>query len=75
MLTNINSLERLPTFKGEVANILGMPEDYSMTPGDLKKAKGSIAFGFLGYPVLQSADILLYKPDAIPVGEDQLSHL
>ena len=32
-------------------------------------------YGFLGYPVLQSADILLYKADTVPVGEDQLPHL
>ena len=32
-------------------------------------------FGFLGYPVLQAADILLYKADAVPVGKDQLPHL
>ena len=32
-------------------------------------------YGFLGYPVLQSADILLYNPDYIPIGEDQISHL
>ena len=32
-------------------------------------------YGFLGYPVLQAADILIYKADGVPVGEDQLSHL
>ncbi|HBH78428.1 MAG TPA: tryptophan--tRNA ligase, partial [Nitrospira sp.] len=32
-------------------------------------------YGFLGYPVLQAADILLYKPDFVPVGKDQLPHL
>lgn len=35
----------------------------------------SIIFGHLGYPVLQAADILLYKGDVVPVGEDQLSHV
>src|SRR5262249_16218869 len=32
-------------------------------------------YGFLGYPLLQSADILIYRPDFVPVGEDQVSHL
>ena len=32
-------------------------------------------FGFLGYPLLQSADILLYKPDFVPVGGDQVAHV
>ena len=35
----------------------------------------SVSYGHLGYPVLQAADILLYKPDLVPVGKDQLPHL
>jgi len=39
------------------------------------KEKDLNTYGFLGYPVLQSADILLYKADVVPVGEDQVAHV
>jgi len=32
-------------------------------------------YGFLGYPLLQAADILIYRPDFVPVGEDQSAHI
>ncbi len=60
MITPLGWLERNPTYK------------------DVKQqldAKDLNTFGFLGYPVLQAADILLYKPVAVPVGQDQLPHL
>lgn len=60
MLTPLSWLERVPTYK-ELRDKL--------------KEKHLATYGFLGYPVLQSADILLYKPAFIPVGEDQLSHI
>ena len=41
---------------------------------ELKKRDLS-TYGFLGYPVLQTADIILYRADFVPVGEDQASHL
>src|SRR5208282_3516712 len=39
------------------------------------KGKDLDTYGFLGYPVLQSADILIYKADVVPVGEDQVAHI
>lgn len=53
-------LERCPTYKEQLREV---------TTRDLN------TYGFLGYPVLQAADILLYKADKVPVGEDQLPHL
>lgn len=53
-------LERCPTYKEQLREV---------TTRDLH------TYGFLGYPVLQAADILLYKADKVPVGEDQLPHL
>lgn len=60
MITPLGWLERNPTYK----EIKG-----ELTQKDLN------THGFLGYPVLQAADILLYKPCAVPVGKDQLPHL
>ncbi len=60
MITPLGWLERNPTYKDQLREIKGR---------DLR------TFGFLGYPVLQAADILLYKAEKVPVGEDQLPHL
>lgn len=60
MITPVPWLERNPTYKEKRENIKGR---------DLS------TYGFLGYPVLQTADILLYKGDFVPVGVDQLPHL
>lgn len=60
MMTPISWLERNPTYKEKQEEI---------------KEKDLTTYGFLGYPVLQAADILLYKPDFVPVGKDQLPHL
>lgn len=60
MITPLSWLERVPTYK-ELKQKL--------------KEKHLATHGFLGYPVLQSADILIYKADKIPVGEDQVSHV
>lgn len=60
MIVPIPWLERNPTYKEKQEEIKGR---------DLS------TYGFLGYPVLQAADILLYKPDLVPVGKDQLPHL
>jgi tryptophanyl-tRNA synthetase len=60
LITPLGLLERCPTYKEQMREI---------TNRDLS------TYGFLGYPVLQAADILLYKADAVPVGEDQLPHL
>ncbi|MFH0790002.1 MAG: tryptophan--tRNA ligase [Candidatus Omnitrophota bacterium] len=53
-------LERCPTYKEQLREV---------------KTRDLNTYGFLGYPVLQAADILLYKADRVPVGEDQLPHL
>ncbi|HET9179450.1 MAG TPA: tryptophan--tRNA ligase [Terriglobia bacterium] len=60
MLTPLGWLERVPTYKEQLENI---------TDRDIH------TFGFLGYPVLQAADILMYKADCVPVGEDQVPHV
>lgn len=60
MLVTVPRLERNPTLK-EQARDLGLSEQ--------------MTYGFLGYPVLQAADILVYKGDAVPVGEDQVPHV
>jgi len=60
MITPVSWLERNPTYKEQQEQI---------------KNRDLSTYGFLGYPVLQSADILIYKADAVPVGVDQLPHL
>jgi tryptophanyl-tRNA synthetase len=60
MITPLGWLERVPTYKEQKENI---------------KEKDLGTYGFLGYPVLQSADILIYKADCVPVGEDQVAHV
>ena len=59
MVTPVPWLERVPTYKEKL--------------DELKLDAAS--YGLLGYPVLQAADILIYKADAVPVGQDQLPHL
>jgi len=53
-------LERCPTYKEQLREL---------------KEKNLATYGFLGYPLLQAADILIYKANCVPVGEDQLPHL
>ena len=60
MVTPLGWLERVPTYKEQLDNLLGR---------DLH------TYGFLGYPVLQAADILMYKAGYVPVGEDQVPHV
>ena len=59
-ITPLSWLERCPTYKDQLKEL---------------KAKEINSHGFLGYPVLQAADILVYKANVVPVGEDQLAHL
>jgi tryptophanyl-tRNA synthetase len=59
MLITVNRLERNPTLKDQIRDL------------NIEH----VIYGHLGYPVLQSADILLYKGDAVPVGEDQVPHI
>ncbi len=60
MITPLGWLERVPTYKEQLENLRG---------------KDLATYGFLGYPLLQSADILLYRPQYVPVGQDQASHI
>ncbi len=60
MITPVSWLERNPTYKEMLDNI---------------DARDLTTFGFLGYPVLMAADIILYKAARVPVGHDQLPHL
>ena len=60
MITPLGWLERVPTYKDQQEAL---------------KEKDLATAGFLGYPLLQSADILLYRAAFVPVGEDQVSHL
>jgi tryptophanyl-tRNA synthetase len=60
MMTPLGWLERVPTYKDQKEQL---------------KEKDLNTYGFLGYPLLQSADILLYKAAHVPVGEDQVAHV
>jgi len=60
MVTPVPWLERVPTYK---------EQQQQLADRDLS------TYGFLGYPLLQTADIIVYKADAVPVGEDQVPHI
>ncbi|OGW26541.1 MAG: tryptophan--tRNA ligase, partial [Nitrospirae bacterium GWC2_57_13] len=60
MITPLPWLERVPTYKEKMEQV---------------QDKDLHTYGFLGYPVLQAADILIYRADFVPVGVDQLPHL
>jgi tryptophanyl-tRNA synthetase len=60
MITPLGWLERVPTYKDQQEQL---------------KEKDLATYGFLGYPLLQSADIVLYRPKYVPVGEDQIAHV
>ncbi|HEY4591392.1 MAG TPA: tryptophan--tRNA ligase [Thermoanaerobaculia bacterium] len=60
MITPLGWLERVPTYKEQMQQI---------------ENKDLSTYGFLGYPVLQTVDIVLYRAHFVPVGEDQASHL
>ena len=60
MMTPLGWLERVPTYKDQ---------QEKMSNKDLS------TYGFLGYPLLMSADILIYRADKVPVGEDQIPHV
>ena len=61
MVTPLGWLLRVPTFKEKVRQ--------------MSETEESVNYGLVGYPVLQTADIILYKANAVPVGEDQVPHL
>jgi tryptophanyl-tRNA synthetase len=60
MITPLGWLERVPTYKEQQENLAG---------------KDLTTYGFLGYPLLQAADILIYQPQFVPVGHDQAAHV
>lgn len=60
MITPLSWLERVPTYKDQIENL---------------KDKDLSTYGFLGYPLLQSADILIYRAGHVPVGADQVAHV
>ena len=60
MITPLGWLERVPSYKEQQENLTGR---------DLS------TYGFLGYPLLQAADILIYQADFVPVGQDQVAHV
>jgi len=60
MITSLGWLERVPSYKEQQENIVG---------------KDLTTYGFLGYPLLQSADILIYQAQYVPVGQDQVAHV
>jgi tryptophanyl-tRNA synthetase len=60
MFTPLSWLERVPTYKDQQEQL---------------REKDLNTYGFLGYPLLQAADILLYRPDFVPVGQDQVAHV
>jgi len=60
MLTPLGWLERVPSYKDQQEKL---------------RERDLATYGFLGYPLLQSADILMYKAGSVPVGEDQVAHV
>ncbi len=62
MMTPLSWLERVPTYKDKLQQLGEMGKEIN-------------TYGFLGYPELMAADIMLYKADAVPVAEDQIPHL
>jgi tryptophanyl-tRNA synthetase len=60
MITSVGWLERVPSYKEQQENLVG---------------KDLSTYGFLGYPLLQAADILMYQPRFVPVGKDQAAHV
>ncbi|MBQ5965663.1 tryptophan--tRNA ligase [Massilia sp. ZL223] len=64
MATPLGWLERVPTYKDQIENLAR------------NRANTDLAtYGFLGYPLLQAADVLIYRASMVPVGEDQLPHV
>ena len=61
MVTPLGWLMRVPTFKDKVRQ--------------MSETEETVNYGLVGYPILQTADIILYKADTVPVGQDQVPHL
>jgi tryptophanyl-tRNA synthetase len=60
MATPLSWLERVPTYKDQIENLA---------------SRDLATYGFLGYPLLQAADVLIYRATQVPVGEDQVPHI
>jgi tryptophanyl-tRNA synthetase len=60
MATPLGWLERVPTYKDQIENLA---------------SRDLATYGFLGYPLLQAADVLIYRATQVPVGEDQVPHI
>ncbi|MBI3334687.1 tryptophan--tRNA ligase [Candidatus Pacearchaeota archaeon] len=76
MLNTLPRLERLPTYKGHLKQVLEITDPkIEPTEEQIDRARSKISYGFVGYPVLMAADILAYRADGVPVGEDQDPHL
>jgi tryptophanyl-tRNA synthetase len=60
MATPLSWLERVPTYKDQIENL---------------SSRDLATYGFLGYPLLQAADVLIYRATQVPVGEDQVPHI
>jgi len=62
MITPLSWVERVPTYKDQIQQLGEQGKDIN-------------TYGFLGYPILMAADIMAYRADTVPVGEDQVPHL
>lgn len=86
MVTPLSWLENNPTWKEQLQELAKTKHSHVVERGDINPESGQLVvkhratcelrtFGFLGYPVLQAADVLIYKGQRVPVGQDQLPHL
>ena len=84
MVTPLSWLENNPTWKEQlqelaktkVSRALAGPQGGAATETTISEARHELrTFGFLGYPVLQAADILIHRGEKVPVGQDQLAHV
>jgi tryptophanyl-tRNA synthetase len=67
MITPVGWLERQPTYKDKIQMLMSKYNE--------ENASEYVSYGLLGYPVLQAADILVYRANLVPVGKDQAPHL
>ncbi|KDN52846.1 tryptophanyl-tRNA synthetase [Tilletiaria anomala UBC 951] len=72
-ITSIGKLRRITTWKSKVA--IARHAQNAASEADASTSEGELNLGLFAYPVLQAADILLYKATHVPVGEDQVQHL
>ncbi len=75
MLITTARLQRNPTLKEQVRDLKDKLANQDLGDTEAESEMDLMSYGHLGYPVLQAADILLYKGQVVPVGEDQLPHI